>query len=62
MPGGNANLATTMTYVSSWQVQSTTGPNGAGSRTSSDKYGRPQYSSISDGGGWSWENATRLGL
>jgi RHS repeat-associated protein len=48
-PGGNSNLATTVTYASSWQVTSVSGPNGAQSTTTYDGYGRPQSSSIPDG-------------
>ena len=48
-PGGNANLATTVTYASSWAVTSLTGPNGANSTTTYDGYGRPQSTKIPDG-------------
>jgi len=48
-PGGNANLATTVTYASSWAVTSVTGPNGASGTTTYDSYGRPQSTTIPDG-------------
>ena len=48
-PGGNSNLATTVTYASSWAVTSVTGPNGAQATTTYDDYGRPQKSKIPDG-------------
>jgi YD repeat-containing protein len=48
-PEGNANLATTVTYASSWAVTSVTGPNGASGTTTYDSYGRPQSTSIPDG-------------
>jgi YD repeat-containing protein len=48
-PGGNSNLATTVTYASSWQVTSVTGPNGAQGNTTYDGNGRPQKTVIPDG-------------
>jgi RHS repeat-associated protein len=48
-PGGNSNLATTVTYASSWQVTSVTGPNGAQGKTDYDGYGRPSKTKIPDG-------------
>ena len=41
-PGGNGNLATTVTYADSWAVTSLTGPNGANGTTTYDYLGRPQ--------------------
>ena len=48
-PGGNSNLATTVTYTNSWAVNSVTGPNGANGTTTYDDYGRPQKTKIPDG-------------
>ena len=48
-PGGNANLATTVTYTNSWAVTSVTGPNGANGTTTYDNFGRPQSTKIPDG-------------
>jgi YD repeat-containing protein len=48
-PGGNSNLATTVTYTSSWQVTSVSGPNGAQGTTNYDLYGRPTSTKIADG-------------
>ena len=48
-PGGNSNLATTVTYTSSWAVNSVTGPNGANGTTTYDNFGRPQKTKIPDG-------------
>jgi RHS repeat-associated protein len=48
-PGGNSNLATTVTYAPSWQVTSVTGPNGAPGTTDYDAYGRPTKTKIPDG-------------
>ena len=44
-PGGNANLATTVTYASSWAVASLTGPNWASGTTTYDALGRPATAS-----------------
>ena len=43
------DLATTVTYASSWQVTSVTGPNGAQGTTDYDGYGRPTKTKIPDG-------------
>jgi YD repeat-containing protein len=48
-PGGNAQLATTVGYTSSWQVTSVTGANGAQGTTTYDPQGRPQKTKIPDG-------------
>ena len=48
-PGGNANLATTVAYISSWAVTSVTGPNGVNGTTTYDNVGRPQTTKIPDG-------------
>ena len=48
-PGGASNLATTVTYDSTWAVTSVTGPNGANGTTTYDQYGRPQKTKIPDG-------------
>ena len=48
-PGGNSNLATTVTYTNSWAVNSVTGPNGANGTTTYDDFGRPQKTKIPDG-------------
>ena len=48
-PGGNSNLATTVTYTNSWAVTSVTGPNGANGTTTYDDFGRPQKTKIPDG-------------
>ena len=45
-PGGNSNLATSISYASSWQVSSVSGPNGATGTTTYDAYGRPQKRSF----------------
>ena len=48
-PGGNSNLATSISYNSSWAVTGVTGPNGANSQTQYDTYGRPYSSTSPDG-------------
>ena len=48
-PGGNANLATSLTYNGNWAVTSVTGANGANATTTYDSYGRPTKSKIPDG-------------
>jgi YD repeat-containing protein len=48
-PGGNSNLATTVTYATSWQVTSVSGPNGAQGTTTYDGLGRPLKTKIPDG-------------
>ncbi len=48
-PNGNASLATSMTYASSFAVTSVTGANNANSTTAYDAYGRPQSSTSPDG-------------
>jgi RHS repeat-associated protein len=48
-PGGNSNLATTISYATSWAVTSVTGPNAANATTAYDQYGRPSQSTIPDG-------------
>jgi RHS repeat-associated protein len=48
-PNGNNNLATTITYASSFAVTSVSGPNGATTTTDYDAFGRPLRSTISDG-------------
>jgi RHS repeat-associated protein len=48
-PGGDANLATTLSYNSSWAVTSVTGANGANATTTYDVYGRPATSKVPDG-------------
>ena len=47
--GGNSNLATSLSYTSSWQVTGVTGPNGANSNTFYDQYGRPLSTVSPDG-------------
>ena len=53
-PGGNNNLATTISYTSSFAVTSVSGPNGAGTTTSYDTYGRPSVSTMVDGAATSY--------
>jgi len=48
-PGGNANLATSITYAGSFAVTSVSGPNGATGTTTYDSYGRPAQNTIPDG-------------
>ncbi|HEY2011924.1 MAG TPA: hypothetical protein VGH38_00425, partial [Bryobacteraceae bacterium] len=48
-PGGNGNLATSISYATSWAVTSVTGPNGATNTTTYDTLGRPLTSTIPDG-------------
>ncbi|MBS1860014.1 MAG: RHS repeat protein, partial [Acidobacteria bacterium] len=48
-PNGNSNLATSMSYASSWAVTSVIAPNGAQATTTYDGLGRPQASTIPDG-------------
>ena len=48
-PGGNGNLATSLSYAASWAVASVSGPNGATGATTYDTYGRPQQTTIPDG-------------
>ena len=53
-PGGNNNLATTISYTTSFAVTSVSGPNGAGTTTSYDNYGRPSVSTMVDGAATSY--------
>ncbi len=53
-PGGNNNLATSISYASSWAVQSLTGPNGATASTNYDDFGRPTNSTVVDGASTSY--------
>ena len=48
-PGGTADLATSISYASSWAVTSVTGPNSATATTAYDAYGRPSSSTSADG-------------
>jgi RHS repeat-associated protein len=48
-PNGNSNLATTITYASSFAVSSLVGPNGAGTSTTYDWLGRPASTTVADG-------------
>jgi RHS repeat-associated protein len=48
-PGGNGNLATTVSYASSWAVTQVVSANGATSTTAYDSFGRPQSSTSTDG-------------
>uniref|UniRef100_Q024R2 YD repeat protein n=1 Tax=Solibacter usitatus (strain Ellin6076) TaxID=234267 RepID=Q024R2_SOLUE len=48
-PGGNSSLSTSISYTSSWQVTSVSGPNGAAGTTTYDAYGRPLQTQIPDG-------------
>ena len=53
-PGGNNNLATTISYTTSFAVTSVSGPNGAGTTTAYDTYGRPSSSTMVDGAATSY--------
>ncbi len=48
-PNSNNNLATSLSYSSSWALTSVTGPNGVTSTTIYDSFGRPQTSTSADG-------------
>jgi RHS repeat-associated protein len=48
-PNGNSNLATTLTYATSFAVNSIASPNGATVTTHYDQWGRPSYTTIADG-------------
>ena len=48
-PNDNSNLATTLSYNSSWQATGVTGPNGSTATTTYDGYGRPSQSTIPEG-------------
>jgi len=48
-PNGNSNLSTSVSYASSWEITSVSGPNGSSSSTVYDTYGRPQKSYSPDG-------------
>ena len=48
-PNGNNNLATNISYAASFAVTSVSGPNGAGTTTDYDGYGRPATSKVVDG-------------
>jgi YD repeat-containing protein len=48
-PNGTSNLATTVSYASSFAVNSLVGPNGATTNTTYDNYGRPASTQVADG-------------
>src|SRR5579883_1795254 len=48
-PGSNSNLASTVSYASSWAVSQVIEPNGATSTTNYDSWGRPSSSTLADG-------------
>jgi RHS repeat-associated protein len=48
-PNSNSALSTSLTYNSSWEVTSVTGPNGVTATTTYDSYGRPAQSTMPEG-------------
>ena len=48
-PNSNPNMATSVSYASSWATTGVTNANGAASSTTYDAYGRPLYSTAPDG-------------